>query len=187
MLSQKPQEKEIFSVQVYCNKAFADYLLTVLTVACKGKKKDQKTQLDGNLVRVNTRQPCVLTMTNLFHSDVTPNFHYSTETPFTKGREVQDMQNATQQWGEVGFSSVFFQTDLKYRKLKCGTNITTSMHAFMCLPLLCWHTLDFSIGLKSFLGRVESSHFFKFQSNIKAEMHGVHFSFIFQSTTSSFT
>lgn len=87
----------------------------------------------------------------------------------------------------LDFLLVFFETDLKYRKLKCGTNITTSMHAFTWLPLLCWHTLDFSIEFKSFLGRAGSSHFFKFRSNIKAEMHGVHFSFILQSTTSCVT
>lgn len=67
--------------------------------------------------------------------------------------------------------------------MKCGTNITTSMHAFKYLPLMCWHSLDFSVGLKWFFGRVESSRFLKFQSTIKAETHWVYFSFIFQSTT----
>lgn len=70
----------------------------------------------------------------------------------------------------MGFSAVFRNRfKIGETEVKCGTDTTTSMHTFKYLPLMCWHSLDFSAGLKCFFGRAQSSHFLKFQSNIKAE------------------
>lgn len=149
-------------------------------------KKDQKTQLEGTLGRVNTHQPSVLTVTNLFHSVVTPNFHYSTETSFYKRLWSIGHAKCNTIMGRCWSFFWFFWNRFKIQETEMWHKHHNFHAGLQCLPLLCWHTLDFSIGFKSSLGRVESSHF-KFQSNIKAEMHWVHFSFIFQSTTTCFT
>lgn len=134
------------------------------------KRKKKNHQLDGTLVRVMTRQPYVLTVTNLFHSAVTPNFHYSTDTSFYKRLWSIGHAKCNTIMGRGWIFFCFFWNRFKIQETEMWHK-HHNFHACLQVSFLCWHSLDFSIGLKSFLGRVESSHFFRVILRLKCTVY----------------